>query len=86
MVGAVCVKRIIYLIYYGLWSFDVLRRGDLMFFRMQRKRERRMHMGACMCAIVEVPALDLSNKILKESGSSVFWLIILLNFSEAHIF
>jgi len=78
--------RIIYPIYYGLWNFDVLRRGDLMFFHMQRKRERRTHMGECMCAIVEVPTLDPANKIPKESASCVFWIIIILNFSEADIF
>lgn len=61
-------------------------RGELMFFHMQRKRKSRTHVGVwCMCATVDVPALDVSNKIPKESGSTVFWIIIILNFSEADI-
>ena len=51
-----------------------------MFFHIQRKRRRRMHMGVCMCEIVEVSTADPSNKIPKESGSSVFWIVIILNF------
>lgn len=53
---------------------------------MQRKRKGRTHTGVCMCAIVDVPALDPSNKIPKESGSTAFRIIIILNFSEADIF
>lgn len=35
-----------------------------------------MHVGVCLRTIMDVPAADPSNKILKESGSSVFseWL------------
>ena len=55
-----------------------------------REREERTQVCVCvcvcMCAIVDVPALDPSDKIPKESGSTAFWIIIILNFSEADIF
>lgn len=56
----------------GLQSFDVLRGRDLRCFSMQRKRKGRMQVGEYMCAIIEIPAPDRSNKIPKESSSSVF--------------
>lgn len=42
--------RIIHHIYYGLWSFGVLRRGDLMFLHSTGKgRERGERTQVCVC-------------------------------------
>lgn len=50
------------------------------------KEETEENVRGCMCAIVQVPAVDPSNKTPKESGSGVFWIIIILDFPEADIF
>lgn len=52
-----------------------------------KKRKTRMHVGMCMYAITGVPAGGPQEKFPRNQAPvCVFWMIIILNFSQADIF